>query len=223
MHTSAFLLGKRFFELYRHDGPGRILDVGSRNLNGTLRSCAPADHEYVGIDLEEGEGVDLVLKDPYFYPFESKSFDYIVSTSTFEHDQFFWLTFLECCRVLNDTGFIYINAPSNGSYHGYPHDFWRFYPDSALALQNWGRRMLHPVTAVESFTGPQADSEWNDHVMIFTKRPDFQPARFLSDDVAFAHNIHRGRDSVRNLQLLTQDQVMIARLRQELQRLTGQR
>lgn len=221
MHKSAFLLGKRFFDLHRPAHPPRILDIGARDINGTLRACAPQPCEYVGIDLQPGPGVDLVLQDAYSYPFPSASFDLIVSTSTFEHDQFFWLSFLECCRVLKDTGAMYINVPSNGSYHGYPYDHWRFYPDAGLALQNWGRRMLHPVTLVESFIGPQFESEWNDAVMIFVKRPDFRPARYLSDDVPYAHNIRRGEEKLRNPQLRNQDQVLIDRLRQELARSSG--
>jgi hypothetical protein len=33
-----------------------ILDVGARNVNGTLRTVAPAAAEYIGIDLEAGPG-----------------------------------------------------------------------------------------------------------------------------------------------------------------------
>jgi SAM-dependent methyltransferase len=217
------MLGKRFFETYGRKPTSRILDIGSRDINGTLRPCAPPGSEYVGIDIEEGKGVDLVLRDPYSYPFPGKSFNFVIATSAFEHDKFFWMTFLECCRVLTDDGFLYINAPTNGSYHGYPHDYWRFYPDSALALQEWGRRMLQPITLVESFVAPQIESEWNDIVMIFTKLPNFRPTQYLSDDLAFAHNIHRGSEEVRNLRLQTQDQVIMAQYRDELQRLAGRR
>ena len=171
MHQSALLLGKRFFELYQTASPGRVLDIGSRDINGTLRNCAPQGAEYVGVDLQMGNGVDIVLKDPYSYPFPDKSFDWVVSTSMMEHTGLFWLSFLECCRVLSDTGFLYINAPSNGWYHGYPNDYWRFYPDASLALQEWGQRMNHPVRLIESFIAPQIGSEWNDNVMIFTKAP----------------------------------------------------
>jgi SAM-dependent methyltransferase len=220
MHTSAFVLGKRFLEIYATEPAGRILDVGSRDVNGTLRPAAPKHYEYVGIDLEEGSGVDLVLRDPYAYPFPGKHFDAVVSTSTFEHDKFFWLTFLECCRVLSDRGFLYINTPSNGSYHGYPHDYWRCYPDAALALQDWGQRMLQPIFLVESFIGPQYESEWNDAVMIFARDPAFRPARYLSDEIAYAHNIRHGAEAVRNFRQQTQDQVAILHYRQELQRLS---
>ena len=218
MHQSALILGKRFFEIYQTGAPGRILDIGSRDFNGTLRPHAPRGAEYIGVDLEAGSGVDIVLKDPYAYPFLDKSFDWVISTSTLEHDKLFWLSFLEWCRILTDTGFIYINAPSNGSYHGYPQDFWRFYPDASLALQEWAQRMQHPIHLIESFIAPQIGAEWNDNVMIFTKDATFKPARYLSDEVELAHNIHHGAGSVRNLRLLTQDQVIIAEARQELAR-----
>jgi SAM-dependent methyltransferase len=217
MHPSARALGQRFFETYRKAGPARVLDVGSRDVNGTLRPFAPTGVEYIGVDIEAGAGVDIVLRDPHSYPFPEKCFDWVISTSTLEHDKFFWMTFAEMCRVVTDSGYIYINAPSNGSYHGYPHDYWRFYPDAGLALEEWGQRMGHPVVLVESFIAPQHGSEWNDCVMIFTKDLTFRPAVYLADQVELAHNIHHGRDEVRNVRVRTQDQEFIAAYRQKLQ------
>jgi SAM-dependent methyltransferase len=217
MHPSARELGRRFFEIYRKDAPGRILDVGSRDVNGTLRPYVPPGTEYIGIDLEGGTGVDIVLNDPYSYPFPEKFFDWVISTSTFEHDKFFWVTFAEMCRVLSDGGLIYLNAPSNGSYHGYPQDYWRFYPDAALALEDWGQRMHYPIYLVESFIAPQFGSEWNDCVMIFARDQGFRPSSYLSDHVEFAHNIHRGREKVRNVRVRTQDQEFIAHYRQKFE------
>src|ERR1017187_2613557 len=107
MHPTAMNAGKLFFEAYWQSDLRTILDVGARNVNGTLRTVAPATAEYIGIDLEAGPGVDKVLSDPYEYPFPNSSIDCIVSTSCYEHDRMFWLTFLESCRVLSDKGFIY--------------------------------------------------------------------------------------------------------------------
>ena len=56
-----------------------------------------------------------------------------VSTSCFEHDPIFWLTFKEIARVTKVDGFVYVNAPSNEVYHGYPGDNWRFYKDAPAA------------------------------------------------------------------------------------------
>src|SRR5579872_6529357 len=117
MHPSALEFGRHFLDCYGGKTPRRILDVGSRDLNGSLRAFCPPGAEFVGIDLDEGAGVDVVLKDPYAYPFDDQYFDLVVSTSCLEHDQMFWLTFLECLRVVKPGGFVYFNCPSNGPYH----------------------------------------------------------------------------------------------------------
>lgn len=111
MHDTAFETGKAFFEVYWKSSFSKILDIGAQNVNGTLRDVCPPGAQYIGVDVSEGEGVDLVLSDPYSFPFPDESFDCIISTSCFEHDTMFWLTFLECLRVIKREGFLYINAP----------------------------------------------------------------------------------------------------------------
>jgi SAM-dependent methyltransferase len=191
MHKSAYNLGLLFFQNYWKSGFESILDVGSLNINGSLREVAPVGAKYIGIDLEKGAGVDRVLEDAYCYPFDDETFDMVVSTSCFEHDPMFWLTFLEACRVLRTGGIFYINAPSNGWYHTHPWDNWRFYPDASLALEMWAMRSGQDIRAVESFTSERCEP-WNDYVMIFAKG-DFQPdeAQFLSGQVNGAMNIRR--------------------------------
>ena len=56
-------------------------------------------------------------------------------------------------RVLKPAGLLYINAPSNGDYHRYPVDCWRFFPDSGVALQNWANRNGYECAMLESFNG----------------------------------------------------------------------
>ena len=80
----------------------------------------------------------MVLDDPYHLPLASESVDVVVSSSRFEHVEFFWLMFNEVLRVFKPDGLFYLNAPSNGEFHRYPVDCWRFYPDAAQALVNWG-------------------------------------------------------------------------------------
>ncbi len=169
MHDTSRLIGREFFRVYGRPWT-RILDVGSRDVNGTLRPFVPAGCDYVGIDMEPGTGVDVVLDDPYRFPFVSRSFDLVVSTSCFEHDPMFWLTFVEMVRVLRADGTIYINVPSNGPYHAYPMDCWRFYPDAGPALVEWSTRCGEPLALIESFLGPQSADGWIDMCMIFRRR-----------------------------------------------------
>ena len=144
----------------------------------------------------------------------SSDLDAVVSSSCFEHTPFFWLAFTEQLRVLREGGFLYISAPANGWYHGYPFDHWRFYPDAGLALEAWGRRCGLAVSLVESFIAPQQDSIWNDCVMVF-ERSNFPSTRtqFVHEDFEGAHNVRRfDREGLLDLQVLTEDERRIADL-----------
>lgn len=214
MHESALATGAAFFARYLPNAASRVLDVGARDVNGSLRTRAPKDATYIGVDIEAGPGVDQVLADPYVLPFDDASFDAVVSSSCFEHTPFFWLAFLEQVRVLKPGGFLYASAPSNGWYHGYPYDHWRFYPDAGLALEAWARRSGHDLSLVESFVAAQADSIWNDFVMIFERRatPSARDA-FVVEAFEGAYNVRRfDRDGLQNLQVLTEDERKLADL-----------
>jgi SAM-dependent methyltransferase len=170
MHASAMAHGDLFFRTYVDAlAAPLVLDLGAQDVYGSLRSVAPPSARYVGADLAPGPGVDVVLADPYVLPFETGSVDVVVSTSCFEHAEFFWLTLLEVMRVLKRQGIAYLNMPSNGAFHRYPVDCWRFYPDSGLALARWAQRNGYDAQLAESFTGQQAGDQWNDFVCVLLR------------------------------------------------------
>lgn len=170
MHDTAMKHAKLFFQTYADHVPNpRVLDLGAQDVNGSLREVAPLTADYVGADFIEAKGVDVVLEDAYNLPFESESFDICVSSSCFEHSEFFWLAFNEVMRVLKPHGLFYLNVPANGDFHRYPVDCWRFYPDAAMALVNWGRRSGYNPLVLETFCGRQGFSGWNDNVSVFVK------------------------------------------------------
>lgn len=163
--------GRRFFETYVARLPNvRVLEIGSQDVNGSLRQVCPPQAHYVGADFAQAKGVDVLLEDPYVLPFPDASFDAIVSSSCYEHSEFFWLSFIEALRVLKPDGLFYLNVPSTGSFHRYPVDCWRFYPDSGVALTNWAKRQGINALLLESYiTNQDATSEWNDCVSVFLK------------------------------------------------------
>ncbi len=170
MHDTAMEFGRLFFETYAKEARGKsIVDIGAQDINGSLRSVAPPGCKYIGVDFATGKGVDVVITDPYSLPFKDNSVDFCVSSSCFEHSEFFWLLFNEIMRILSPNGILYINVPSNGNVHRYPVDCWRFYPDSGVALQNWGRRSGYKTVLLESFTGKQKRDCWNDFISVFLK------------------------------------------------------
>ena len=61
---------------------GSVLEFGSRNLNGSVRSVIDAPY-YVGVDLYEGPDVDIV-GDAATVSLPDR-FDLVVSTEVFEH------------------------------------------------------------------------------------------------------------------------------------------
>ncbi len=174
MHQTAIENARRFFMTYGNHRPGlTIADVGAQDVNGSLREVAPADCHYVGLDFVAGKGVDLLITDPYALPLADESADVVVCSSCFEHSEFFWLLFNEVMRVLKPDGLFYLNVPANGDFHRYPVDCWRFYPDSGVALQNWGRRSGFATVLLESYTANQGPQAWNDFVAVFLKDDKF--------------------------------------------------
>lgn len=172
MHKTALVNCKAFFDNYAKffdaGSQVKVVEIGSQDVNGSLRSTAPANFEYVGVDFVSGKGVDVVLNDPYELPFDSASVDVVLSSSCFEHSEMFWIVFLEIMRVLKPGGLFYLNVPSNGSFHRYPVDCWRFYPDSGRALVTWAKRNGMSPALLESYTSSQIE-EWNDYVAVFLK------------------------------------------------------
>jgi SAM-dependent methyltransferase len=207
MHKSALDTGRLFFELYVPN-PCTIADIGSLDVNGSLRRFAPVGSNYIGFDFADGEGVDRILQDPYELPLADQSVDVVVSSSCLEHSEFFWLSFLEMVRVLKPQGVLYISAPSNGQFHRYPVDCWRFYPDSGKALQNWARRNGYDAMLLESFTGPQDWDLWNDFVAVFVKGERFAseyPKRII-DHYPHVNALVAGVDEIINYREWPQDQ-----------------
>jgi SAM-dependent methyltransferase len=214
MHDSAMSFGDLFFKTYVRDSKDvTIVDIGSQDVNGSLRLAAPKRCAYIGVDFVAGNGVDLIIEDPYKLPFEDDSVDVIVSSSCFEHSEFFWLLFLDLARIMKPGGLLYMNAPSNGSFHRYPVDCWRFYPDSGIALQNWARRNGFEFTMLESFIGKQKKEVWNDFVAVFFKGANDSasfPNRMQGRTPNFTNGIVAGTEEIANLSIAPQDQAVLA-------------
>jgi SAM-dependent methyltransferase len=174
MHVTAKLNGKFFFDTYVKDFVGpTIVEIGSQDVNGSLREVAPKGANYLGLDFVEGRGVDVILSDPYNLTLEDEFADIVVTSSCFEHSEMFWIVFLEALRILKPNGILYVNAPSNGQIHRYPVDCWRFYPDAGQALASWGRRSGYKTILLESYISRQKQDMWNDFVAIFLKDEQF--------------------------------------------------
>ena len=213
MHDTAKFFAKKFFETYLVKKNNlKIVDLGSYNYSGDVREIFSKSHEYIGLDLEKGPNVNIVLDNPYKIPLEENSVDVVISTSCFEHNEMFWLTFNEIQRILKSNGLFYLNAPSNGPYHAFPVDCYRFYPDSGKALAKWSNFSgFKNVIMLESFTGKQEKDVWNDYVSIFLKDKKFideHPERIINTLKTQYYNgkIYNSEQTL-NLSLKTEDQI----------------
>lgn len=218
MHDTAYEHGRLFFESYWQPSFEVVVDLGSQDVNGSLRDCCPSDARYVGLDMEPGRGVDIVVEPGAPLPFADASVDVVVSTSAFEHDIFFWETFLELVRVLRPGGLVYINAPSNSDFHRYPLDCWRFYPDAGIALAKWADARGLPVELVESFVAEPGEAGWADFVAVFRK-PSAEPLQRsgrIADRTTAANIFNGSATDLEAEQPQTYEALEIARLRDAL-------
>ena len=111
----------------------RVLEVGARDFNGGVRgifeSFGPS--EYVGVDLQEGPGVDVLCDVSNLAEhFGEESFDVVFNTELIEHVEHWRSGISNLKLVLRPEGIMVITTRSPGfKYHGFPYDFWRYRPE----------------------------------------------------------------------------------------------
>ncbi len=102
----------------------RVLDVGSLDINGNNRYLF-TDYTYVGVDIGEGENVDVVSRGHEFK--DSEGFDIVISSECFEHDEF-WKDTIKNCINLTKPGGIFLfscattGRPEHGTKRNTPQD-----------------------------------------------------------------------------------------------------
>lgn len=222
MHPSALGNFKRFFDTYGTSllslvNHPHVVDIGSQDVNGSIRDVCNPGFKYTGLDFVAGKGVDILLDDPYCLPFENNSIDIVVSTSCFEHSEIFWLVHLEVLRVLKPHGLFFLTAPSNGQMHRFPVDCWRFYPDFGRALVKWAQRNGYSSELLESYTSHQDATEslfeqWNDFVAVFIKDKSFidrYPSRIIDFFYDFKNGLRNSNEDFINRSDLTETQLKL--------------
>lgn len=107
--------------------PRNVLEIGSYNVNGTLRDLFPEQEDYLGIDIRPGPGVDEISKVDNM---SGDSYDLILCSEMLEHDKFPYHTLAHIYRVLHRNGYLILTTRAfneNGCYpmHEVP-DYHRF-------------------------------------------------------------------------------------------------
>jgi SAM-dependent methyltransferase len=108
----------------------RILEVGSRDVNGTVRPLLTAlgARDYVGVDVEPGPGVDRLCDVASLATeFAADSFEVVVSTEMLEHVRDWKVAIDNLKRVVGPGGLLVVTTRSFGfPYHSFQGDHWRF-------------------------------------------------------------------------------------------------
>lgn len=132
MHQSVM----KFIADVKPDVTGlRVLEVGSCNVNGSVRPLFDGAGLYFGIDIQGGPGVDLVipvegmtLRDDMYFEY----FDVVVSCEMLEHAEHWSTAFHAMADLLKPGGTLLLTARGPGFPRHNPPDHWRF----TLAMVN---------------------------------------------------------------------------------------
>jgi SAM-dependent methyltransferase len=115
----------------RFDGP--YLEVGSRDYGSSqdLRAVFSPRGEYLGVDLQAGPGVDVVLDLTADFATVNRAlgerhFGSIFCLSVLEHCARPFEMAANISQLLTPGGVLCVGVPFAWKLHGYPCDYWRF-------------------------------------------------------------------------------------------------
>ena len=120
-----------------------VLEVGSRNVNGSARERITA-MGYVGVDIEDGPDVDLVCSASDLIERFPEGFDVVVTTEMLEHVEDWRSAVGNLKGVTRPGGVLVVTTRSEGfPYHEHPGDFWRYSADDMRRIfADWDLEMI---------------------------------------------------------------------------------
>jgi SAM-dependent methyltransferase len=141
---------------------GRVLEIGSLDINGSIRPLFDAE-EYIGVDVGEGPGVDHE-REGQLVDFPSGSFDVTISCECMEHNPFWVETVSNMMRMTRPGGLTVVTCASTGrEEHGTPRSGARASP--LTVGKGWD--YYHNVSRREFVRSFRLD-RWFDHFLVET-------------------------------------------------------
>ena len=102
----------------RFNNPATILEVGSQNINGSVRDLFCSQGEYLGIDLGMAPDVDWTIPGELI-ELPNAWADIVISTECFEHCQDWVKVFINMMRISKPSGLVIVTCASIGrAAHG---------------------------------------------------------------------------------------------------------
>jgi len=141
---------RRFLDTVKQRFPAffvssEILEVGSLDINGSVRALFDAPSRYVGIDLAEGPGVDVVCGGQEYLGSDGE-FDVTISAECFEHNPFWKATFSNMVRLCREGGLVVFTCATIGRYE---HGTTRSFPHASPLTVALGWDYYHNLTEVD--------------------------------------------------------------------------
>ena len=115
-HIDQINFVKEFKDYYINNNFNKdinILEVGSLDVNGSIKDLFNFCNDYTGVDLEKGPNVDLVMDGSEIYKL-NKKFDMVISCECFEHAKNWKIIFKQMCEVAKENAFVLISVASTG-------------------------------------------------------------------------------------------------------------
>lgn len=172
-HASCVIFGA--INLTKEEIAGkRVIELGACEVNGSLRPLLESYNpsEYVGVDIVNGPGVDIVCPvENILEKFGPDSFDVVLSTEMLEHVRDWRKVISNIKRICKPGGIIVLTTRSKGFiYHAHPYDFWRYEPEDM-------KEIFSDCEIIKLQSDPQAT---HDGVFIKVRKP----ADFKENDLA---------------------------------------
>jgi SAM-dependent methyltransferase len=133
VHRKAKDMLPAFCDEYVRARKGRTLIVGSKLYDGR-KDRRGLYANALGIDMQDGQGVDQVVNLEDGVPKGFGTFSHIECCSVLEHARQPWLLAASLEQVLEPGGTLTVSVPWVWRFHGYPNDYWRFTPEGLKAL-----------------------------------------------------------------------------------------
>ncbi|MFO7570814.1 MAG: methyltransferase domain-containing protein [Smithellaceae bacterium] len=107
-----------------------------------LRPLFP-NRQYIGCDMREGPGVDLVLN-LHDIALDDGVAGTVLCLDTLEHVEYPRKAMSEIHRILQPDGWVIISSVMNYAIHDHPFDYWRFTPEAFRSLlKDFPRQYVH--------------------------------------------------------------------------------
>lgn len=115
-HIDQLKFVKAFTEFYLKNNFSKdinVLEIGSYDVNGSVKQQFNFTRKYIGIDLTSGPNVDVVLDGSQVDEL-NQNFDMILSFECFEHAKNWKTIFKKIYSILNTNSFVVLSMASTG-------------------------------------------------------------------------------------------------------------